>query len=101
MRTIHEHDGVKIIQLRDQPATHLIGDHISLTVYELSDPGHWILGCSAARIEDQEFDAKPHDVDDALRVALNLVGDRLEWLMRVWQRELEAMSRALGVERDP
>jgi hypothetical protein len=98
MRTVHEHDGAKIIQLRNEPATHLIGDYISLTIYELSDPGRWILGCSAARIEDREFEAKPHDVDNALRVAVNLVSDRLVWLMQQWERELLVMKKAVETD---
>lgn len=95
MRTVHEHDGARVIQLRDQPATHLIGSYISLTIYELSEPGRWILGCSTARIEDQEFKAKPHDIDDALRVAVGLVQERMSWLSKQWVRELNLMKMAI------
>ncbi len=99
MRTVHEHDGAKVIQLRDEPATHLIGDHISISIYEYMTPGEWNLNCAAARIEDQAFKAKPHDVDDALRVAINLVSDRMSWLMKQWRREIVVMQKAIGVEQ--
>jgi len=98
LRTVHEYDGAKVIQLRNEPSTHLIGDHISLSIYEYDTPGEWNLNCGAARIEDQAFEAKPHDVDDALRVAINLVSDRLSWLMKQWKREIVVMNKALGVE---
>jgi hypothetical protein len=95
VRMVHEHDGAKIIQLRDRPSTHLIGDHISITIYESHEPGRWVLGCAAARYDNYEFTARPHDVDDALRVAVNQVGDRLNWLLRQQKRELTVMRKAI------
>jgi hypothetical protein len=47
----------------------------------------WFLTCSDANLDS--FRIVAANVEDAQEAAINLVGDRMLWLMKGWMRELK------------
>lgn len=97
MRKIYTETGkdLKIVTVTHGPTTSVMGEYLSFSIFEHQEPGVWDLTCTAARYDHLEFNARPHDIDHAKARALALIGERLEWLMRAHQRELNMMSKAI------
>jgi hypothetical protein len=80
---------------QNQYTYYLLGKHISVHIWESQVPGAWILTCDVARFDRESFKAKPHDAEDALRVALSIVGSRIKWLLQQQERELALIRQAI------
>lgn len=92
---------VTVISFEHSPGWYLRGDYVCVSIWELSEPGKWVLNSEAARYNDHVFDAKPHDADDARRVAVSIVAARLTWIMQMQVRELELMKKVIEKDTEP
>lgn len=69
-----------------------VGPSLCISLKKVA-PGEWRLNCIDARVHDYLVDED--SIEQAERTAINVVSDRLVWLMRGWVRELKIDLREI------